>query len=117
MIDFGLYLRQLRKEKNESLLSLSEKLGVGVPFLSALENGKKTIPLDYGDKLTDVLNLTKEESINLKNSIDYSNRKIQINLDNLNSEQQEVSLAFARTINQASQKKLEELRKLLEKED
>lgn len=117
MIDFGLYLRQLRKEKKESLQTLSEKIGVGVSFLSALENGKKTIPVEYGDKLTKVLNLTNEQSMELKNAIDYTNRKISIDLDNLNLEQQEVSLAFARTINQATSKKLEELRKLLDSKE
>ena len=117
MIEFGLYLRQLRKEKGESLGTLSKKLGVGVPFLSLLENGKKIIPTEYGDKLTEVLSLTPEQSIELKNSIDYTNKRISIDLENMSDTQQEVSLAFARTINTASQQKLEELRKLLESDD
>ena len=117
MIEFGLYLRQLRQEKGESLGTLSKKLGVGVPFLSLLENGKKIIPIEYGDKLTEVLNLTPEQSRELKNSIDYTNKRISIDLENMTDAQQEVSIAFARTINSASQKKLEELRKLLESDD
>lgn len=97
--------------------SLASKLGVGVTFLSMLETGKKMIPVDYGDKLTEILNLSNEESVELKNSIDYSNKKISINLQDMTDTQQEVSIAFARTINTASQKKLEELRKLLESDD
>lgn len=117
MIEFGIYLRQLRKEKKVSLQYLSDNLGVGVPFLSLIENGKKLVPVEYGDKLTEILNLTKEQSIELKNSIDYSNKRISLDLENMTEDQQAISIAFARTINTASQKKLEELRKLLESSD
>lgn len=115
MIEFGLYLRKLRKEKGESMQSLASKLEIGVPFLSLIENGKKLVPIEYGDKLTDILKLTPEESKELKNSIDYSNKRISIDLQHMSDTQQEVSIAFARTINEASEEKLLELRKVLEK--
>ena len=117
MVEFGIYLRQLRKEKKISLQYISDNLGVGVPFLSLIENGKKLVPVEYGDKLTEILNLTEEESKELKNSIDYSNKRISLDLEKMSEQQQEVSIAFARTINTASQKKLEELRRLLESMD
>lgn len=114
MKEFGLYLRQLRKKYKYSLQDLSEKLGVGVPFLSLLENGKKLVPVDYADKLAEIMNLSDEEVLELKNSIDYSNKKIQIDMDNMTDEQKEVSIYFARSIQGASPELLEELRKLLE---
>ena len=114
MKDFGLYLRELRKKNKYSLQDLSEKLGVGVPFLSLIENGKKLIPLDYANKLAEIMNLNEEEILELKNSIDYSNKKIQIDLDNMTDEQKEVSIFFARSIQDASPEMLEELRKILE---
>lgn len=117
MILFGFYLRQLRKEHNVSLQTLAQKLDVSVPFLSLIENNKKTVPINYGDKLTEIFNLNPEQSKELKNSIDYTNKKISIDLQDMNDAQQEVTLAFARTINTASQKKLEELRKILESDD
>lgn len=117
MIEFGMLLRKLRKENGESLQSLATKLDVGVPFLSLIENGKKLVPVEYGDKLIKIFNLNQETAIELRNSIDYSNKKISIDLGNMNDLQQEVSITFARTINNASQKKLEELRKLLESVD
>ena len=117
MIEFGTLLRQFRNERGESLGTLSKKLGVGVSFLSLLENGKKIIPIEYGDKLTEVLGLNLDDSIKLKNSIDYTNRRISIDLDKMSDAQQEVSLTFARTINTASDKKLEEILKVLESDD
>ena len=117
MIEFGMLLRKLRKENGESLQSLATKLGVGVPFLSLIENGKKLVPVEYGDKLIKIFNLDPDSAIELRDSIDYSNKKISIDLEKMNELQKEVSITFARTINTASQKKLEELRKLLENVD
>lgn len=117
MIEFGFYLRQLRKEHNVSLQTLAEKLNVSVTFLSLIENNKKAVPTNYGDKLTVIFNLSPEQSKELRNSIDYSNKKISIDLQDMNDAQQEVTLAFARTINTASQKKLDDLRKVLENDD
>lgn len=117
MEEFGLLLRKLRLKNNESLNSLSKKLNVSITFLSLLENNKKQIPLEYGDKLTTIFDLSEQESNELKSSIDYTNKKISIDLSQLSTERQEISLSFARTINTASQKKLEELRKILETND
>lgn len=117
MIEFGFYLRQLRKEHNVSLQTLAEKLNVSVTFLSLIENNKKAVPTNYGDKLIEIFNLSPDQSKELRNSIDYSNKKISIDLQDMNDTQQEVTLAFARTINTASQKKLDDLRKVLENDD
>ena len=117
MIEFGFYLRQLRKEKNVSLQTLADKLDVSITFLSLIENNRKAIPTNYGEKLTEIFNLSPLQSKELKNSIDYSNKKISIDLHDMNDAQQEVTLAFARTINTASQKKLDDLRKVLENDD
>lgn len=117
MVEFGIYLRQLRKKYKYSLQDLSEKLGVGVPFLSLLENGKKLVPVDYADKLAEIMNLSDEEIYELKNSIDFSNNKIQLDLDNMNKDQKEISIYFARSISTASPDLLDELRKVLEGKD
>lgn len=117
MEDFGTLVRRLRYEKKVSFAELADKLGISITFLSLIENGKKQIPLEYGDKIAAIFSLDEKMTDELKNSIDYTNNKISIKLDELSEEQKEVSLAFARTINKASQKKLEELRKLLESDD
>lgn len=114
MKEFGLYLRELRKKYKYSLQDLSEQLGVGVPFLSLIENGKKLVPADYADKLTKIMSLNDDEILELKNSIDYSNKKIQIDLENMTDEQKEVSIYFARSIQGASPEMIDELRKILE---
>ena len=72
------------------------------------------MPADYADKLTKIMSLNDDEILELKNSIDYSNKKIQIDLENMTDEQKEVSIYFARSIQGASPEMIDELRKILE---
>ena len=59
--EYGIFMRSLRKRMNENLNSMSEKLDVSIAFLSAIEVGKKTIPLFYADRITEIYGLSLEE--------------------------------------------------------
>lgn len=115
--EYGIYIRKLRKERGENLDTMAKKMGVSISFLSALEVGTKTIPQDIAERVGKVYELSLEQIKEIQNAIDLSNGKIQIQLEQMDDTQKDISLAFARTINTASQKKLEELRKLLESDD
>lgn len=115
--EYGIYVRTLRKNNNQNLNDMAKLMGVSISFLSAMEVGTKTIPLDIADRVAKIYNLTDEELIDLGNKIDLSNNRIHLSLDNMDDEHKDISLAFARIINTASQKKLEELRKLLLESD
>lgn len=82
-----------------------------------MEVGTKTIPLDIVDRVAKVYNLNDDELRELRNKIDLSNDRIHLSLSEMDDEQKDIFLVFARTINTASQKKLEELRKLLLESD
>ncbi len=114
MTEYGKFIRTIRKERNENLMTMASKLNVSVAFLSALEVGKKQIPLNYAKKIQEIYNLNEYDYKELQEAIMMTNRRVLISLDNLNNDQQNVSIAFARQINTASQKTLDELRKILE---
>lgn len=114
MTEYGKFIRTIRKERNENLMTMASKLNVSVAFLSALEVGKKQIPLNYAKKIQEIYNLNEYDYKELQEAIMMTNKRVLISLDNLNNEQQNVSIAFARQINTASQKTLDELRKILE---
>lgn len=63
MEDFGTFMRRIRKEKNMSLQSLTDKMNVWITFLALLENGRKQIPLDYGEKIAIVLELGYQQKM------------------------------------------------------
>ena len=115
IVEFGLCLRELRKKYKMSLQDLSKELGCGVPFLSLIENGKKLVPQDYVEKITKIMNLSEDEVIKLKNAIDYSNKRVQIDLDELNEEQKKISINFARSISEATPDMINEIKKILDK--
>lgn len=115
--EYGTYIRSLRKKHGHNLDDMAKLMGVSISFLSAMEVGTKTIPLDIADRVAKVYNLNDDELRELRNKIDLSNDRIHLSLSEMDDEQKDISLAFARTINTASQKKLEELRKLLLESD
>lgn len=110
---YGAFVRAIRKSNGETLSDMAAKLSVSIAFLSALETGQKIIPLAYIDKISDIYNLSNDEKVELANSIDISNKKITIQLNNLDSDRIEVALKLARQIEKMSDDKVEELKKIL----
>lgn len=117
MNEYGMFIRDLRKKKNETLLTMSQKLNVSIAFLSAMENGKKLIPNDYATKIKNAYELSEEEYERLEESIVLSNKKIEIDINSMDDLHKDVSISFARKINTASQKTLEELREILNRKE
>ncbi len=111
--ELGVCLKQLRIASKENLRQMAEKLGVSSAFLSAVEVGKKTAPKDWADRIAKIYDLSLSHANELKNAIDTDNNKVVIEMETMDTIQKEVSMMFARTINTASQKTLEELREML----
>lgn len=113
MLDYGMFMKNIRKVKNVTLQSLANKLDVSVSFLSLLENGKKQIPLEYVNRISDALHLNDEEKKQLENSILISNKKMIIELDNLSNNQIEVSLLFASTIDELNEQQVDKIKNII----
>lgn len=115
---FGSFVRKIRERENESLRKMATKLDITASFLSAMEVGRKAIPLEYSSKISKIYNLSGEEIIELENSIFETNEKVSIELAIMNEAQKDVSLLFARKIKTADEKLLEKLKEaLLNEED
>lgn len=110
---FGLCIKEIREKENDSLRQMAIKLGVSAAFLSAMEVGRKNIPIEYLEKIKSIYHLTKEEEIKLEDSIYETNKKVPIELEYMNEAQKDVSLMFARKIKTADEKLLEKLKEAL----
>lgn len=110
---FGLYIRKIREQKNDSLRQMAIKLGISAAFLSAMEVGRKQIPLEYVEKIKDIYNLTEEQEVELENSIYETNERVPIELAAMNEAQKDVSLMFARKIKTADEDLLRKLKEAL----
>ena len=57
---FSNVMKEIRDINNESLRTMAKRLGISAAFLSAIEVGKKTIPLDYAEKISKEYKLSQQ---------------------------------------------------------
>jgi transcriptional regulator with XRE-family HTH domain len=111
--EFGIFVRKIRINKNDSLRDMAKKLNISAAFLSSMEVGRKTIPIEYIDKIVNLYNLNDGQKDELIDAINKTNNEVNLELDKMNKSQQEVSLIFARKIKTADPKLIEKLKNIL----
>lgn len=94
---FGEIMRVLRIQHHEVMGDVAKLLGVSTPFLSAVENGKKNVPLEWFDILAEHYSLSSEEIDNMKKAAENSKTQVKISLSNSETYQRETALQFARS--------------------
>lgn len=110
---FGKCIRSIREQENDSLRQMAIKLGISAAFLSAMEVGRKPIPVEYIEKMKSIYNLTEEQEVELENSIYETNERVPIELAAMNEAQKDISLMFARKIKTADEELLRKLKEAL----
>jgi len=111
--EYGKFIRAIRKERGETLNTMAEKLDVSIAFLSALEVGKKTIPTIYVDKISRVYNFDQTQKEELASSIELSNGKVILKLDNCSEAKKEFCLLLSRNFKKLDDEKMKKLLKTL----
>ena len=106
--------RRIRQKNEESLRTMAKKLNISASFLSAMEVGKKAIPLEYIDRISQLYLLDSKETDILSDSINETNNNLSINLDAMNNNQKQLTLIFARKIKTADKDLIEKLKKALD---
>ena len=109
--EYGKQLRHLRLDLSELLGTMAEKLGLSPAYLSSIETGNRSIPVDLTTKVISVYNLSKTEADKLLKAEVDTNKALTINLEGASNEQIEATVMFAREIRNLSVK---EIRKLYE---
>ena len=110
---FGKQLRKLRIEKDERLKDMAGKLGVTTAYLSAVENGKRTVPDAWIYDIMEMYDLSDDEARELQSAA-YEN-KSDLTIDLNDTENVEVALSFARKFRGLTIKQANELQKMLDK--
>ena len=113
--EFNEFLSKIRKDSNESLRMMAKRLNISATFLSAMELGKRLIPLDYIAIISNCYELSNEDIKTLEDSIYKTNNKVTIDFENMSDEKKNVSLLFARTIKDIDENLVEKLMLELEK--
>lgn len=74
----GKQLRIIRINTGDSMRKMADKLGVSVSYLSAIENGKRNVPEDFGKKIEKKYSLSDKDKENIEKSIQEQLKKVNI---------------------------------------
>lgn len=112
---FGKFCRKLRIDHGELLKDMADKLDVTSSYLSAIENGKRNVPLRWVSKLTELYSLNQEEYQELKEVAKESQIKNTLNIKSLKTDDKDLLMALARKIDGMNSEDKLKIRNLLSK--
>ncbi|MEK3935908.1 helix-turn-helix transcriptional regulator [Sporosarcina sp. FSL W7-1349] len=110
---FGKFCRKLRIDKGELLKDMATRLGVTSSYLSAVENGKRNVPRNWIEKISEMYSLNEQEIGELKRSFDESKKVVQLNFEGFSSEEKNDLLALAREFKGLNEDDREKIKDIL----
>ena len=113
LTDFGRFLRKIRIDCDEILKDMAEKLNVSAAYLSAVEMGKRNIPEQWVNKVSELYALSDEDKEKLNSAADNSAKSITLNFENIGNAQKETAILFAREFENVDTETLDKIKKLL----
>ena len=112
---FGRFVRKLRIDTGFSLKNMADNLGVTSSYLSAVELGKRKIPVDWVDKLIEFFNLEDDLKDEFYSVIQELQQDIQLNLSGASKEQRNLAFEFARQLDRLELSQIRRVLIILEK--
>ena len=95
MTEFGKALRIIRINSGDSAKQMAEKLGISVPYLNAIENGRRDVPNDLLEKIISAYPLSERDVSNLKEALVTTKDRVKIDLTELGEKRRRAILALA----------------------
>lgn len=96
MTEFGKTLRIIRINSGDSAKQMADKLGISVPYLNAIENGRRDVPADLLEKVISAYPLSERDCENLKEALVATKDRVKIDLTELGEKKRRVIMALAR---------------------
>lgn len=112
---FGEALRILRVKHHEVMGDLAKVLDVAVPFLSAVETGKKNVPASWLETIARHYSLSPEEKADLSNAAEESKTQMKLDLRNASHAQRSAAFQFARSFEDIDEDMAQKIANLLER--
>ncbi len=94
---FGEFVRILRIQHHEVMGDMAKMLNTSMPFLSAVENGKKNVPADWPEKIIAYYGLDADSRQELYDAIEESKTQYKIVTAKAGLNQRKAALKFARS--------------------
>lgn len=112
---FGEFVRVLRIKNREVMGDMAELLGTSLPFLSAVENGKKNVPNGWVARIVEHYHLNQAEEQELVEAIEESRVQYKLTPKNAGEIQRKTALAFARSFDEMDDDTAKKILELLSK--
>lgn len=90
----GKILRIIRVNTGESMRVMAGKLKVSVSYLSAIENGKRNVPANFGELIASNYDLSNKDKMNLRDAIQDSTEKVKVNITELGEKKKRILYAL-----------------------
>lgn len=97
--EFGKWCRYLRIDENERLADMAARIGVSSAFLSAIEHGKRNVPVKMLASIKREYSLNEAEIRKMEVAAGRSVRSIKISLESADNDLRQLTLLFFRKIN------------------
>ena len=113
LTDFGKALRKLRIDRQVKMKDMADTMGVSVAFLSAIETGSKTVPMEKVEKIIVYYDVKGQEATALRALAGKSKQTVRIKV---RPESRQLVTAFARRVKDLSPSQRSAILAILEKE-
>jgi HTH-type transcriptional regulator, competence development regulator len=111
---FGRFVRHLRLDHDIILKSMADLLGVSPAMLSGVENGKKSVPLDWERKIVIGYQLDVEQQKELHDAILESINQVRLETKGASLDKVDLVVSFARNFEKMSDEKMKAMMELLQ---
>lgn len=114
---FGEFMRMQRIKHHEVMGDIAKYLGVKMPFVSAVENGKRNVPEEWYELLVLHYDLSSIEQQELRKSMEDSKTQAKINLVTATQCQRQLALQFQRSFEKLDDDTVNEILEILRQGD
>lgn len=95
--EIGKFLRILRVSRDESAKTMAERLGVSASYLSAVELGKRPVPVSWQELIEKEYNLSEANKNKLRKAIEESTPSVKIDFTDVDAKKKELILSMAKS--------------------
>lgn len=104
------FLLNLRNENGgESILIMSEKLGISESYLSRIERGERNIPKNFVNNLVKSYKLNNNQKNELLQIISSLSNEIKLSLENIPKDKKEMAINFAENFKKLGDKEVSDI--------
>lgn len=110
------FLLNLRNENDrESILGMSERLGISESYLSRIERGERSIPKNFVDDVAKNYKLDNTQKKELSEIVSSLTNEIKLSLENIAKDKKEMAIKFAKNFKKLGNKEVSDISEILER--